>query len=94
IVRVAELYLQALAKYDLLAFAKAEQLAVEKLYELASVRLDMGLIPITDLYDAKARMATTQVKTIAAADLLDDAMQALEEVSGETVSDRNLLLMS
>jgi len=87
IVRVTDLYLQALAAQDQLAFARTEQTAVEKHFELAKGRYDMGLIPITDLYDAKARMAATRAKTIEARSLLDDAMQALQEVTGDPLAD-------
>lgn len=91
IVRVAELYLQALAAQDQLTFAEAEQTAVEKHFELASGRHEMGLIPVTDLHDAKARMATVQAQTIEAQNLLDDALQALREVTGESIDSLKLL---
>jgi len=91
VVRVATLYLNALAAQDQLVFTQAEQLAVEKHYELASSRQEMGLIPITDLYDARARQATTRAATIAARDKLDDALQALAEVTGTTVPDLKAL---
>ncbi len=91
VIRVAHLYLKALAAQDQLDFAQAEQLAVEKHFELASGRHEMGLIPITDLHDAKARQATTRAETIAAQNQLDDAFQALEEITGTTVADLNVL---
>ncbi len=86
VVRVATLYLQALAAQDQVDFSKAEQAAVEKHLELAQGRFEMGLVPITDLHDAKARMATTRAKTIEAENLLDDALQALREVAGQPVA--------
>ena len=52
IVRVADLYFQALAAKDQLEYASIEEAAVAKHYELAQGRSDMGLIPITDLHDA------------------------------------------
>ena len=91
VIRVVDLYLKALAAQDQLDFAQAEQLAVEKHFELASGRHEMGLIPITDLHDAKARQATTRAETIAAQNQLDDAFQALEEITGTTVTDLNVL---
>ncbi|MCK4621102.1 MAG: TolC family outer membrane protein [Desulfuromonadales bacterium] len=84
-VQVADLYLQALSAQDQLVFVRSEETAVAKHFELASGRHEMGLIPVTDLHDAKARLATTQAKTIAAQNLLDDALQALQEVAGEPV---------
>ncbi len=86
-IRVAELYFEALAALDQLGFAMAEQVAVEKHFELASGRFDMGLVPITDLHDAKARLASIISKTIEAENYLDDALQALQEVVGEPLEE-------
>lgn len=85
ITRVADLYFQALAAADRLEYAAVEQSAVEKHFELAQSRLDMGLVPITDLHDAKARLAATEAQTIEARNKLADALQALSEVTGEPV---------
>ncbi len=87
ITRVSDLYFQALAAKDRLDYALVEQAAVEKHYELAQGRSDMGLIPITDLYDAKARLAATEAQTIESRNSLDDALQALSEVTGAPVDD-------
>jgi len=91
VLRVADLYLKALAAQDQLNFAQAEQLAVEKHFELASGRHEMGLIPITDLHDAKARQATTRAETIVAQNLFDDALQALEEMTALPIAELSLL---
>lgn len=87
IIRVAERYFQALGAQDQRDFVFAEQAAVDKHFELASGRFDMGLIPVTDLHDAKARKAAVLAKAIEAQNILDDALQALEEVTGEVVDD-------
>lgn len=91
VVRVAERYLQALAAQDQLALARAEETAVNKHFELASGRHEMGLVPITDLHDARARQATVQAQTFAVENLLDDTLQALQEMTGEPVADLNPL---
>ncbi len=87
ITRVADLYFQALAARDRLDYALVEQTAVEKHFELAQSRLDMGLIPVTDLHDAKARLAATEAQTIEARNTYADALQALSEVTGDAVDD-------
>jgi outer membrane protein len=87
IIRVADLYMKALAARDQLTFAKAEQSAVDKHFELASNQFKKGLIPITDMHDAKARKATVSARTIEAENLLDDALQALQEVTGQPVTE-------
>ncbi len=89
IVRVTDAYLKALMAKDQLAYATGEQVAVEKHLELAKGRHEMGLTPITDLYDATARMATTQAIVIEAQNMLDDAMQGLQEITGDMVVDIN-----
>jgi outer membrane protein len=83
--RVSEKYLMALASQDQLAFARAEQAADERHFELAQGRVEMGLAPITDLHDAKARLAMVKARTIEAENLLDDALQALREMTGEEI---------
>lgn len=85
IARVADLYFQALAAQDQVRFSTIEEDSVAKHFELAQERLDMGLIPITDLYDAKARLASTQAERIDAQNKLDDALQALSELTGAPV---------
>lgn len=85
IIRVAERYFGALEAQDQSNLIMAEMAAVDKHYELASGRFDMGLIPITDLHDAKARKADIMARSIEAENILDDAMQALEEITGSTV---------
>ena len=91
IVRVADLYFQALSAQNQLDYVNAELLAVEKHFELAKGRQEMGLIPITDLHDAKARRATTRAEVISARNQLDDALQALEEVTGTAVHNLDTL---
>ncbi|MBM9518797.1 TolC family outer membrane protein [Desulforhopalus vacuolatus] len=90
-VHVTDLYLKALSAQDQLDYATAELKSVEKHYELAQGRHQMGLIPITDLYDAKARLASVQAISIETRNLLDDAKVALEEVIGEPVTAINPL---
>ncbi len=82
IIRVAEKYLLALAAKDYLDSVQAEQAAVKQHYELAKERLDMGLIPITDLHDAKARLAATEAQISYARYKFEDALQSLNEMTG------------
>jgi len=61
IVRVAELYMEALAAQDALAFAIAEQTTAAQYHELARTRHSVGLALITDLHDPKARPRPARV---------------------------------
>jgi len=90
-VTVTDLYLKALTAQDQLDYAQAELKSVEKHFELAQSRHQMGLIPITDLYDAKARLASVQAIVIEGQTQLDDALVALEELTGEPVTALNPL---
>lgn len=91
ILRVTDIYLLALSAWDQFNYAKAEQLSVKKHFDLARQRHEEGLTPITDFHDAKARLATNQAITIATQNRLDDALQAIEEMTGEPLSQLNSL---
>lgn len=85
IVRVADLYLRALAAQDQLDFSLTEHIAAEKHLELARGRHQVGLTTITDLHDVKARMSVTLARTIDARNKRDDAWQAIEEITNQPV---------
>ncbi len=87
ILRVATVYLQALAAQDEVDFAETELTAVKRQFELANERLIMGLAPITDFHDAKARLASVEARKIEAKNTLDDTLQALKEVCGTVLED-------
>lgn len=87
LIRVAERYFGALAALDQLSFVQAEEAAVQRHFELAQARHSMGLAPITDRLDAKARLASVIARRIEAENSLDDALQALQEVVGERVKE-------
>ncbi|WP_420828903.1 TolC family outer membrane protein [Desulfobulbus rhabdoformis] len=91
ILRVAERYLQVLAAQDMQTFVQAEQSAVHQHYELARQQFKKGLIPITDLHDAKARKATVDAQVIEAQNLLDDAHQGIWEITGQDIGTLNPL---
>ncbi|MBT4100616.1 MAG: TolC family protein, partial [Gemmatimonadetes bacterium] len=86
VLRVAELYLQALSAQDDLGFARAEQAALQLHYERAQGQQARGLIPVTDLYDAQARLAAAQEREFSAKDAQDDAFEGLREVSDNRVA--------
>jgi len=83
VLRVAKLYLEALSTQDDLGFARAEQAALQLHYDLAQGQQAKGLVPVTDLYDARARLTAAEERQIFAKNALDDALEALREVSGE-----------
>lgn len=90
-VRVAQAYFDALAARDRLTATAAEEAAVSGHYELVSERFNRGLSTRTEYYDAKARLADIMARRLTAESDLDDAYQALAEITGSPVEDLSLL---
>lgn len=90
---VADSYFQVLAAMNDHHSFLAEAAAVREHFDLVQGRYDMGLAPITDFLDAKARMLSVNADVIVSANKLDDAKQRLYKISGqmpETVADLKL----
>ncbi len=85
ILRVSEAYLTALAARDNLDYAQSEEEIDKQHLEDATARHEAGLVPVTDVYDARARYASVQAQRVEGEHLLDDALQALKEIAGEPV---------
>lgn len=83
IIRIADLYLKVLAAQDSVELTKRELDAVSRQLLLAQARRKSGLSRITDVHDARARKATVEANLIEARNKLDDARQALKEVTGK-----------
>jgi len=83
--RVADAYIGILGAQDSLAFARAEEETLTRHFSLARERYQSGLAPLTDLHDAKARLAYTTATRINAETRLDDAYEALMEITGEEI---------
>lgn len=81
-VRVSTAYLGVLAARDNLSFASAEREAVGKQLQLAEEKVKQGLTAIGGLHDARARFAQVTAREIEARNTLDDAQQALREMTG------------
>ena len=80
-IRVAEAYFNVLTAVDTLAAARAEERSVKRQLDNAEKRLEVGLAPITDVYDARARYNSAQASTILAGNTLYDAREALTEIT-------------
>jgi len=81
IVRVSERYFDVLAAQDNLRFIEAEKQAVERQLAQASSRLNAGLVAITDVYEAKARLDTTIAQEVEAHNQLANSLESLREVT-------------
>jgi outer membrane protein len=91
IIRVAQTYLAALAAKESIAFAEAEKKDVEVFSERAKTRYGSGLAPVTDMYDAQARLASVNAQLVKAENDYRDALQAVAEITGSPVANLNVL---
>jgi outer membrane protein len=82
ILRVAEAYFNVLTAEDALAFAEAEERAVGRQLEQAEQRFEVGLTAVTDVHEARARHDAARAAVINARFALDDAREALTEITG------------
>lgn len=82
IVRVADAYFEVLTARDGLRFARAEKRAVERQLEQARQRFEVGLIPVTDVKEAKASFDLAVSRELEARNQLDQAREALRTITG------------
>jgi outer membrane protein len=85
IVRVADAYFNVLTRIETLVASRSEVAAVKRQLDQAEKRLEVGLAPITDVHEARARYDSARANAILAANALDDAYEALEEITGAPV---------
>jgi outer membrane protein len=85
IVRVADAYFNVLTRIETLVASRSEVDAVKRQLDQAEKRLEVGLAPITDVHEARARYDSARANAILAANALDDAYEALAEITGTRV---------
>jgi outer membrane protein len=86
IIRLARAYVAAQTDADNIAYALEEKKDVEAFVSRAEVRFQSGLAPNTDLYDAKARLASVEANLAKAENEYQTALQALAAMTGEPVT--------
>jgi len=91
VLRVAHAYLSALATRENVTFTRAELEDVKMMYERAQARYKSGMAPVTDFYDATARLASVNAQVIKAEADHRDALQAIQEISGGPVGELKAL---
>jgi outer membrane protein len=82
-VRVSRAYFDVLTAIESLASARAQEAAAKRQLDQAETRLEVGLAPITDVHEARASYDGARANAIAAATRLDDAREALTEITGQ-----------
>jgi outer membrane protein len=88
VTRTSQAYFNVLVAIESLAAAETQETALKKQFDFASKRLEVGLAPITDVHEARAQYDSARANTIVVRNALEDAYQALVEITGRPV--RNL----
>ncbi len=86
-VRVTTAYFGVLTSQDALIFAKANEDAFREAFEQADQRFKVGLSAVTDVYQAKSNYELAKAQTIAAQNSLNDAREALTQITGKPASE-------
>jgi outer membrane protein len=81
--RTSEAYFNVLSAQDELEFRKAEEKSIGRQLEQAQQRFNVGLIAITDVYEAQAGYDQSRADVIAAENGVDNAKEQLREIIGE-----------
>ncbi|BES69920.1 TolC family outer membrane protein [Marinobacter nanhaiticus D15-8W] len=87
ILDVATAYFDVLRAEDNLTTVRAAEAAFERQYDQARERYEVGLIAITEVYEARASYDSTKSERIAAENDLDIAREQLSRLIGENVDD-------
>ena len=87
ITRTSAAYFTVLVQLETLAAAEAAEAALKRQLDFAEKRLEVGLAPITDVHEARAQYDSARASTILARNAVEDAYQALAEITGQPIRD-------
>ena len=91
ILKTTRAYFDVLAAQDELTFIRAEKRTIARQLEQAQQRFEVGLIAITDVYEAQAGYDQSRSDVIAAENNVANAKEALKEIIGPYSSELSLL---
>jgi outer membrane protein len=83
LVRIAGGYFGVLTAQDGVIFAEAEEKALQRQFEQAEQRFEVGLTAVTDVYEARASYDNARARAIVSRNNLADAKQVLYELTGQ-----------
>ena len=86
VTRTSAAYFNVLVALETLSAAEASEAALKKQFDLASKRLEVGLAPITDVHEARAQYDSARANTILVRNALQDAYQALVEITNQPIA--------
>ncbi len=84
LVRVAVAYFDVLTAEDGVTFAEAEEKALQRQFEQAEQRFEVGLTAVTDVHEARAQYDRARARSIVARNQRDDAYEGLRELTGQS----------
>lgn len=87
LVRVAGGYFGVLTAQDGVIFAEAEERALQRQFEQAEQRFEVGLTAVTDVHEARASYDNARARAIVSKNRLADAKEALYELTGQYFDD-------
>lgn len=83
LLRVSVAYFEVLTASDRVIFAEAEELALQRQFEQAEQRFEVGLTAITDVHEARAGFDNARARAIVARNQLADAREGLRQLTGQ-----------
>ena len=83
LVRVAGRYFDVLTAIDGVTFAEAEELALQRQFEQAEQRFEVGLTAVTDVHEARASYDNARARAIVSRNNLADTKEGLRELTGQ-----------
>ena len=87
IIRIAERYFDVLASINNLEFAEAEVNSLSRQLDQANQRFEVGLSAITDVTEAQAGYDLATAREIQARNAIDNAREAVRELTGQYILD-------
>ena len=87
LVRVAGGYFGVLTAQDGVIFAEAEEKALQRQFEQAEQRFEVGLTAVTDVYESRAQYDNARARAIVSRNNLADTKQVLYELTGQYFDD-------
>ncbi|MEE4293399.1 MAG: TolC family outer membrane protein [Xanthomonadales bacterium] len=84
LLRVSTSYFTVLTLIDGVTFAEAEEKAFKRQFEQAEQRFEVGLTAVTDVHEARATYDNARARAIVARNNLEDAKEALFEITGQS----------
>ncbi|MEE8495622.1 MAG: TolC family outer membrane protein [Xanthomonadales bacterium] len=91
LLRVSDGYFLVLTLIDGVTFAEAEEKALQRQYEQAEQRFEVGLTAVTDVHEAKASYDNARARAIVARNKLADAKEQLRALTGQYFEEFDVL---